>query len=242
MPREKDLKRLVRTRMKKTGESYTTARTQLLKKSPTRAATKTAPAPASPVAVTPPTPTKIDYAAVAGMSDDVIREKTGRTWEEWTRTLDNHDAAAMAHRDIAILVSETYKVPAWWTQMLTVGYERIKGLRARGQRRDGTYEAGKSRTFNVPVATLFDAWADAPTRRRWLDETGVKVRTATAPKAMRLGWADGTIVTVWFTPKGKDKSTVAVTHTKLPDKATTNRLKQYWSEKLDALGEMLAKA
>jgi hypothetical protein len=31
MPRQKDLKRLVRARMKKTGEAYTTARSQILK-------------------------------------------------------------------------------------------------------------------------------------------------------------------------------------------------------------------
>ena len=86
------------------------------------------------------------------------------------------------HSEIAKLLSTTYKVPSWWTQMVTVGYERLKGLRARGQRRDGTYEAGKSRTFDVPVATLFEAWADAKIRRRWLDEPGVMVRTATAPK------------------------------------------------------------
>jgi hypothetical protein len=222
MPREKDLKRLVRTRMKKTGESYTAARVQLLKKSPTRSI-----------------PAKPDYAAVAGMSDAIMMEKTGRTWEEWTLTLDKHDAAVMKHRDIAILVRETYKVPAWWTQMVTVGYERIKGLRVVGQRRDGTYEAGKSRTYAVPVATLFDAWASAATRRRWLGETDVKVRSATAPKAMRLGWPDGTVVVVGFTPKGKDKSSVAVAHMKVPDKATVERLKQYWSEQLDALGKVL---
>jgi hypothetical protein len=234
MPRQKDLKRLVRARMQKTGESYTAARTQLLRKSPPRARVKQ-PAVASPA------PAKIDYAKVAGMSDEVIKEKTGRTWEEWTRTLDTHDAASMAHRDIAQLVHTTYKVQEWWTQMLTVGYERIKGLRARGQRRDGTYEAGKSRTFNVPVAELFDAWNDAAVRRRWLSEPGVKVRTATASKAMRLGWPDGTIVVVAFAPKGAGKSNVALTHTKVSDKATSDRLKQYWAEKLDALAVVLGK-
>ena len=35
MPTGKDLKRLVRARMKKTGESYTAARAQLLKKKKT---------------------------------------------------------------------------------------------------------------------------------------------------------------------------------------------------------------
>ena len=42
MPKNKDLKRLTRSRMQKTGESYTTARSQLLKKSKSRE--RTAPA------------------------------------------------------------------------------------------------------------------------------------------------------------------------------------------------------
>ena len=221
MTRNKDLKRLVRARMKKTGEAYTSARAQLTRKSAT-------------------TPNPKDYAKLAGMSDAVIKEKTGCTWERWVKALDYHGAEQMSHRDIATLVSEKYKVPSWWTQTVTVGYERIKGLRARGQRRDGTYEASKSRTFNVPVTTLFDAWKDPKVRKRWLGDSAVKVRTATAPKSMRLGWSDGTIIAVGFYPKGKSKSSVAVQHTKLPDRNTADRLKQYWSERFDALRDVLA--
>ena len=220
MPREKDLKRLVRARMTKTGEAYTAARTQILRK--------------------PSTP-KPDYAAVAGMADAPLEAKTGRTWEQWVRTLDQHDATRMAHPDIARLVSDTYGVQAWWTQTVTVGYERIKGLRARGQRRDGTYEASKSRTFNVPVAELFDAWADAPVRKRWLDAAGAKVRSATAPKAMRILWPDGTVVIAGFTAKGPAKSSVAIAHTKLPDRETATRLKGYWAERFDALADVLGR-
>ena len=129
MPRDKDLKRLVRARMQKTGEAYTTARAQLL---------------AKPTAIThrdesralAPTPA-IDYAKLAGMSDAVVKEKTGCTWDRWVEALDSHGAAEMPHREIADLVHKKYKVGDWWSQMVTVGYERIKGLRARGQRRDG---------------------------------------------------------------------------------------------------------
>ncbi|MDQ6871599.1 MAG: hypothetical protein M3037_06250, partial [Gemmatimonadota bacterium] len=98
-----------------------------------------------------------------------------------------------------------------------------------------------SRTFNVPVTALFDAWADASVRRKWLNGESVKVRTATAPKSMRLGWSDGTIIAVGFLAKGKTKSSVALSHTKLPDRETANRLKEYWSNRLDALGEILSK-
>ena len=73
MTTDKDLKRLVRARMKKTGEAYTAARAQVLRKS----AKPTKPAP--------------EYAKLAGMADDVVKEKTGRTWTEWVRALDAHE-------------------------------------------------------------------------------------------------------------------------------------------------------
>jgi hypothetical protein len=238
MTRDKDRKRIIRNRMKKTGESYTTARAhvishldqprrnpELVEGSPTEAkASKTRAA---------------DLAAVAGMSDDKIAAKTGRTWQEWVRALDAERAADMPHRDIAVLVHEKYRVDGWWSQTITVGYERIKGLRERGQRRDGTYEAGRSRTFDVPVGTLFKAFAEASTRRRWLDGTNPVVRTATAPKSIRLQWPDGTIVVVGFTAKGKTKSVLSVVHTKLGDKSASNDAKKYWSRRLDALASVL---
>jgi hypothetical protein len=232
MTQHKDLKRLVRARMKKTGEAYTTARAQITRKSPPKSRT----AVARPAAGAP---NPKDYAELAGMSDAVIKEKTGCTWGSWVKSLDYYGADMMSHRDIAALVSEKYKVPSWWTQTVTVGYERIKGLRARGQRRDGTYEASKSRTFNVPVTKLFDSWKNANLRKRWLDDPTIKVRTATSPKSMRLGLSDGTIVAVGFYPKGKAKSSVAVQHTKLPSRETADRLKKYWSEQLDALASVL---
>ena len=219
MTENKDLKRIVRARMTKTGESYTAARAHIAK-----------------------TPRPIDYAKLAGMSSPVIQEKTGCTWEKWVKSLDYHGAERMSHRDIAKLVSEKYKVPSWWTQTVTVGYERIKGLRARGQRRDGTFEASKSRTFNVPVQTLYDAWADARMRKRWLDGAEIKIRTATSPKSMRITWSDGSIIAVGFYPKGPDKSSVAVQHPKLPDRATADSLKKYWSERLDDLGRVRVKS
>jgi hypothetical protein len=233
MTRDKDLKRLVRTRMKKTGEAYAAARAQITKKSKPKTRSTAAAAAVS-------TTSAEDYATLAGMSDAAIKEKTGCAWQRWVNTLDALGAEQMSHRDIAAMVNEKWKVDGWWSQTVTVGYERIKGLRARGQRRDGTYEASKSRTFNVPVTTLFDAWANASIRKRWLDGADVKVRTATAPKSMRLGWSDGTIIAVGFIPKGKSKSSVAVQHTKLPDRETADRLKKYWSEQLDALSDLIS--
>jgi hypothetical protein len=136
MPTNKDFKRLVRARMQKTGEAYTTARARLLQKT------------ASP---------KPNYTKLAGRSDAVLKANTGCTWERWVKALDRVGAHAWPHRRIARYVHETYKVPGWWSQTVTVGYERIKGLRAVGQRRDGTFEATKSKTFAVPLPRLYRA-------------------------------------------------------------------------------------
>jgi len=236
MPSNKDFKRFVRARMKKTGEAYTAARAQILKKSKSKRVS-TLRASSS---ITRRSTSAVDYAALAGMSDDVIKAKTGCTWERWVRALDHQGAETMSHREIAALVKKSYKIADWWTQTVTVGYERIKGLRAKGQRRDGTYEASKSRTFDVPVKKLFDAWADERTRKRWLNAATVRIRTATEPKSMRLDWNDESIIAVGFMPKGEAKSSVAIQHTKLPDRETANHLKEYWADRLDALGAVLA--
>jgi hypothetical protein len=222
MTANKDFKRLVRARMQKTGESYTAARSHYAsaRKSPT-------------------TP-KIDYAKLAGRSDAIIKERTGCTWERWVKALDGVRAYEWSHRDIARYVHDTYKVDGWWTQTVTVGYERIKGLRAIGQRRSGAWEANKSRTFAVPVERLFRAFHDPRQRSRWLTGAKPTVRTATPGKSMRMGWPDGTTVVVGFTGKGDAKCQVAIQHEKLADQAAATRAKAYWSERLDALGEMLA--
>ena len=216
MPRQKDLKRRVRARMQKTGESYTAARFQLLKKHEPR----------------------IDYAGRAGMSDARMKERTGRTWTEWVDVLDAVRAAEKPHREIARYVS-SLGTPDWWAQTVTVGYERIRGLRERGQRRDGGYEASKSRTFDVPVEVLFHAVADARMRRRWLPAR-ITVRSATPPKRMRMSWEDSTTVQLGFFAKTATKSAVAVQHQQLPDRQSAEAIKKAWSQHFDRLGRLLA--
>jgi uncharacterized protein YndB with AHSA1/START domain len=226
MPTDKDFKRLVRGRMQKTGESYTAARAHLRKQKPTTAVA--------------PAPKPADYAKLAGRSDAVLKENTGCTWERWVNALDRAKAYSWPHREIARFVMEKYKVPGWWAKTVTVGYERIKGLRAIGQRRDGSFEANKSKTFAVPVARLYHAFRDARTRDRWLPGLDLTVRTATRDKSMRITWPDRTSVEVGFMRKAPGKSLVALAHTKLPDRDSAARMKEYWAERLGALVELLA--
>jgi uncharacterized protein YndB with AHSA1/START domain len=225
MTAHKDFKRLVRARMQKTGESYTAARAHFIKQ--------------KPVAAPPPAP---DYAKLAGRSDATLKQNTGCTWERWVNVLDHVQAYTWPHREIAKHVQEKYKVNGWWAQTVTVGYERIKGLRAIGQRRGGAFEASKSRTFAVPLARLYRAFRDSRTRARWLPEVKLTIRSATPQKYLRITWPDQTSVLVGFLSKGTGKSQVAIAHEKLPDQAAVTRSKQYWAERLDLLGEVLEKS
>jgi hypothetical protein len=227
MPTNKDFKRLVRSRMQKTGEAYTTARAHLLRRKPQPTA------PASPPAPAP------HYEQLAGIKDATIEAKTGCNWERWVWVLDQAGAGEWSHRAIAEHVRRRYQTPMWWTQAVTVGYERIKGLRAVGQRRSGIYEAGKSKTFAAPVARVYRAFRDVRTRRRWLGNVDLTVRTAIPNKSMRITWPDGTSVEWYFVPKGDAKCQVAVQHVKLADREAVDRTKSYWAERLGSLERLL---
>ena len=131
---------------------------------------------------------------------------------------------------------EKYKVPGWWAQTVTVGYERIKGLRAVGQRRDGSFEANKSRTFAVPLVRLYRAFHDARTRAQWLPGVDLTVRTATRGKSMRITWPDRTSVEVGFAGGGTGRVRSRSSTRSCRTGPRQVRMKQYWAERLDALG------
>jgi hypothetical protein len=238
MTAHKDFKHLVRTRMQKTGESYTAARAHLVAQR--RSEPVVAPAPA-PVPA-PEAPEPIDYAALAGMSDAAIKAKTGCTWASWVKALDHHKADTWTHREITDFVRTKYKVPDWWTQTVTVGYERIKGIRAIGQRRDGSYEANKSRVFAAPVSRVYRAFNDPRIRAKWLPAVALTVRKATRDKSMRITWPDGSSVEALFYKKGAGKSQLALAHTRLKAQAASTEMKAYWADRFDALRDVLSTA
>lgn len=242
MTTQKDFKRLVRGRMQKTGESYTTARASLLKSSDERTAPNVESNGHGALnggAVSAPKPRATDFAKIAGMSDEKVKAATGCTWERWVWHLDRVDAHKWPHREIAEYVHEKYKVPSWWTQTVTVGYERIKGLREKGQQRSGVWRASKSKTIAAAAGKVFNAFKQPKQRTPWLPNK-VVIRTSVPNKSLRLTWEDGSSVEVYLVVKGRSKSTVTVEHTKLSSRAESARVKAFWSDRLDALAARLS--
>jgi hypothetical protein len=217
MTRQSSFKRLVRSRMEKTGESYTSARASLL-------------AAAEPKAAEGPALT---------MSDEAIRRRTGRGWEEWFDLIDAWGGLERPHPEIARWLSDEHGIQGWDAQAVTVTYERARGLRAVGENAQG-FTVTASKTVDVPVERLYEAFVDESLRRRWLPDGELHVRTATEGKSARFDWGDGeTRVNVWFEPKGEAKSTAALQHERLPDGEEADRLKVYWRDRVATMKEVL---
>ena len=136
MTRQKSFKRFVRARMDKTGESYTRARAVLL------AAAEQPSAAEQPALIT---------------SDETIRRRSGRGWEEWFDLLDKWQAATLSHKEIARLVAQELRIDplVWEAQAVTISYERARGMRVVGQRADG-FAVTAAKTVAVPIDRLFE--------------------------------------------------------------------------------------
>lgn len=246
MTTNKDLKRKVRARMVKTGEAYTTARAHLVARLDSDPSAGQAasgggsardPAGKAVANGADERPMPENYLELAGMSDEAVAAKTGRTWPEWVRVLDTIGASELPHREIARWLEEelgTY----WWPQAVAVGYERIRGLREVGQQRSGEFDANRSKTFAVPIERLFQVFADDEVRDKWLG-TAATVSTATPHKSLRMRLEDGSPVNVYLTSKSPTKASVQVQQRKLRSKEAVTEARAAWSERFERLEALL---
>jgi uncharacterized protein YndB with AHSA1/START domain len=206
MTKQKTFKHRVRSRMEKTGESYTAARRML----------------------------------IAGPEESAATEQaTGRSNEQWFALLDEWGAAERTHAEIARWLADQEGVSNWWSQMVTVAYEQVRGRRLPHERPDG-FTITASKTVAVPVADLFAAVSDDTRRARWLPDAPLRLRTSTAPKSARYDWEDGaTRVNVGFTARSDTTSTIALSHERLPDPDAAEEMKRWWRERLAELKTLL---
>jgi uncharacterized protein YndB with AHSA1/START domain len=186
------------------------------------------------------------------ISDEAVHKATGRVWSEWVRWLDEQEAAALSHKEIVALLRERGEVEsAWWQQSIAVGYERARGLREFGQRRDAGFEIGVQRT--VPLSAD-EAWrrltgpdgvrawlGDAPSLRlevgeayRLADGTAGEVRIVAEGERVRItrhpnGWARASTIQIRVTPKG-EKSVIAFHEENLPDAEAREARRAHFQE------------
>ena len=175
-------------------------------------------------------------------SPEAVLRATGKSPEDWFAILDGAGARDMSHKEIAVLLNTLHGVSPWWSQHVTVEYERARGMRERYQTTRG-YQVSVSKTLPVPLSTLYAAFADVESRGRWLPEAPITIRKDTAEKTTRVTWTDGdgreTGVDVSYYASGDAKSRITIMHSKLEDAEDVEARRAYWKAALERLGENL---
>ncbi|MBA2632287.1 MAG: DUF4287 domain-containing protein [Chloroflexi bacterium] len=224
MTTQKTFKQRVRARSAKTGESYTAARAQLLRRAD------------APSGATEPT---VDAIELTGVSEEAMRGATGRTIGEWLEILDAWGAREQKHTQIARWLVSEHGIPGWWAQNVTVGYERARGMRVRHQE-PGGFSVSVSRTISASGDRISDAFTDGTQRARWLPDAPISIRTANRGRSARFDWGDPpSRVGYNLFPKGEGRTQIGLAHEKLPDADAAARMKAMWRERLTALKALL---
>ncbi len=240
--------------MAKTGERYVAARRALIEQTDR--------------------PRKRAWMAEPEMSDSAVTEATGKGWEQWCDIIDrwagvdpksetsknetsrNETSKGKTgrpitdHTAIATYLRDELGVDAWWSQSVTVGYERITGLRLPYQRPDGTFTAGKSATLDVDGVQLRTMLLSEQDRQDLFP--GHQTELLSRPDAKRMRVAIGTgVVEITIDPattssddrEQKNESPrykVSVSHRKLATFDEVETWKHYWGEWLAAVGDLPA--
>jgi hypothetical protein len=212
-------KKRVRARMAKTGERYGAARRALI------------------AASAQPNPS--GWAANPQHTDEQVREKTGRGWNDWVTAIDAGPGRASGHTAIAAWLVDQ-GVEAWWAQGVTVGFERITGLRMPGQMPDGTFTISRSRVIAMPPVEVRTLLLDDAARADLLPDFEVTLLSRPDAKTPRYAFARrGEVlgqVSFATDVASAARTRLTVTHAKLPAYDEGELWKEFWSEWLDALG------
>ncbi|MCA9196941.1 MAG: hypothetical protein KDA87_05355 [Planctomycetales bacterium] len=218
MTKQSSFKRRIRKRMSQTGERYVVARAALIAQAQA-ASTK-----------------KRKWVSMPETSDQAILEATGRSWNEWCDLLESWPGHTQGHAKIAKYVQAEYEIGAWWAQSVTVGFERITGLRLPGQMSDGTFTANKSKTVSLDESWLRKLLLDPSERQDLFPGHETELRSKPSSKTIRLAMDDG-IVLIGMTPEKDGRLKIAIQHTKLANSEDAQRWKFYWGEWLDAISD-----
>ena len=216
MTRNESFKRRVRARMAKTGEKYGAARRVLLEQAPAR----------DPRA----------WVSEPQHADPVIKENTGRGWEEWRDLIEAWPGHTQGHTAVAAWLQEEHGVDGWWAQAVTVGWERISGRRLPGQMADGTFTANASATITTDLQALRELLLDDSARADLLPGLETTLRSRPTSKNVRLGLPEG-FAEISSVPKDGGRVTLTVQHAKLPSAGAVPHWKAFWADWLAALDD-----
>ena len=175
---------------------------------------------------------------VPSMTDEAVKARTGRDWSAWFGALDAAGAAKLKHGDIAKWLASEHAVPSWWSQMVTVEYERARGLRERHETARG-FSVAASKTIATSVAKLYAATSQPALRRKWFPKGAFTASSQTRNKYFRGAWQKSARLEMGFYAKGAGKAQIAVQINKLAKKSAVETERSAWKAALLKLQALL---
>lgn len=166
------------------------------------------------------------------ISNEKVREATGRTNTEWFAILDEAGARGWDHPTIARWLVDERGVDGWWAQSVTVSYEHARGTRRPGQQPGGTYSVGASKTVHAPKTDALRAVIEAVSA-----DLGEPVTTRPDAKYATARWTDGDERVLATVSQAKpDRSTVKLDRSRMPEPGTAESKERLraWLEKAAA--------
>lgn len=248
------LKTVIRARAAKTGESYTAARRHVLAAKPRALALVPAAPGKKPPVVVQALPAKDPRVPRGELSNQAAIRSTGHDLEYWFKVLDKF--GARNHTKAADYLYSEHKVKAWHGQMITVTWERARGLRQENQSCTGTFQVSVSRAIDAPVEWIVDFINHSKSRKQWLKGAAPALVKAledafAAGKSMELkkaGYARmrykwlSSVVELRLTGKPDGKSSLVADSSDLPDADAVAVRREAFSRVLDRLREIAAAA
>ena len=176
------------------------------------------------------------------ISDKFVFEKTGRPIQDWFLIIDKKGGQSLTQKEVYNIIAgiEGLESLGEWNQnLLTTTYLWDRGLRLRGQKPDG-YEISVSKTVNVDISLLYNAFIDDKLRDQWLGIENITIRKATSNKSARVTWSDSkTSISIDFYSKGVNKSQIVVQHQKIEVYEMSLVLKAFWGDRLERFKKVL---
>jgi hypothetical protein len=167
------------------------------------------------------------------MSDEAVKAKTGKNWSQWFAALDKAKAASLSHQEI-VAVAGTLGAGRWWGQMVTVEYERARGLRTRHETASG-YSVSISKTIACELSDLYAASSDEKSRKAWFPKGTFKESSQTKGKYLRGSWNGEARLEINFYAKGSGKAQINVQVNKLKQEASVEAERTAWKAALEKL-------
>lgn len=196
----------------------------------------------------------------AKIGDDAVAAATGREWSEWIELLDDWGAAEKGHAATARHLAAEHGLSGWWSQMVTVHYERTQGLREVGETASGHYQVGVQRTVHLAPDEAWERLTGADGLAAWLgdgapssleegtdytlaDGTTGEVRVVRDGSHVRLtwqpeGWRAPSTLQVRVNEAASGRATLSFHHEQLPDAEHREALREHWRDALDRLVEL----